>query len=695
MRKRERHKDAVVENEPTSDTVSSDTNTAVAAVPWLPPLFHPKFVELSRMMTDLLARTLEDDLSDCAPLFEASQTPANNDMMEVPVLIALLAGLPFINFEAVSQHIIPLVRALLVDEDFNVVGIVKGRAAEDRSFQAIDKLYEHAATTNSRTVADIADYMLYELVIRQQFEGGHHRLVQRFYELYLTLEIEPETLRERIVHLAEAKLKVERLAHGAPANKVLRKNRPDMVPIITQLAAVATEAQQHYSTFVDSWIDFIRSELAELDPKLEGYWQSTGERDISRIHVPWKANRDFHGVNLQLLHALHSDVTELYAYLIEGKSLPLGTEDAAMADTLTDQGNGGELSDIDTLFDDRKPDWVRLGKGRKSKQAERRKPRSYGEDDTQTSKVEDETTENNKADDEAKADSQDIKTLVVLTYLDEKPGNDLRNTLKPYQEALLDKPLPLLPTPDFAPAREHLAHMLPHLEQVIDRILNSMAPHQSLTLPPILLVGAPGCGKTSLLEELVKLLAVPSITVDAAGGSDANFLGVDYRWGTGAAGVHLDLIKQHKIANPVVIIDELEKLGGSARNGDARQKMLGLLEPRRAKAFFDPFLSTAINLSAMSWVFTANTLDDIPAALQNRLEIIRCPSPKRAHLDVLAPQLLMATYKERGLRAEWCQPLTQVEMQTLRRHWPGGSIRDLKRLIRAVIDAREKFMPRA
>jgi ATP-dependent Lon protease len=97
----------------------------------------------------------------------------------------------------------------------------------------------------------------------------------------------------------------------------------------------------------------------------------------------------------------------------------------------------------------------------------------------------------------------------------------------------------------------------------------------------------------------------------------------------------------------------------------------------------------------MSWVFTANTLDDIPAALQNRLEIIRCPSPKREHLDVLAPQLLMATYRERGLRQEWCQPLTQNEVQTLRRHWPGGSIRNLKRLIRAVVDAREKFMPRA
>ena len=284
---------------------------------------------------------------------------------------------------------------------------------------------------------------------------------------------------------------------------------------------------------------------------------------------------------------------------------------------------------------------------------------------------------------------------MVLPYLAETSNRDLKERLQPYHEQLQQQFLPLVPTPDLAPVRTRLVHMLPHLEAVIDRILNAMAPHKSVKIPPVLLVGAPGCGKTTLLEELVKLTGTPSLTFDAAGGSDANFLGLDLRWSTGAAGIHLDLIMEHRIANPVIVVDELEKLGGSLRNGDARTRLLGLLEPRRAQAFLDPFLSVPLDLRAVSWAFTANSLDDIAPALKNRLEIIRCPSPASKHLEQLAPQLLAAEYKSRGLGPEWAAPLTPSEIDMLKAHWPGGSIRDLRRLMAAVIETREVFMARA
>ena len=172
-------------------------------------------------------------------------------------------------------------------------------------------------------------------------------------------------------------------------------------------------------------------------------------------------------------------------------------------------------------------------------------------------------------------------------------------------------------------------------------------------------MGQPGCGKTTLAEELASSLLLPSITFDAGGVSDANFLGVDMRWSTGAQGLHLDLITEHKIANPLIIIDEIEKMGGSSRNGDARKKLMALLEPRSAAAFYDPFLNKPINLSRLNWLFTANTVEGIPAPLQNRLEIIRCPLPKREHVEQLAPQLLKAEYQDRGFSKEWCQPLSQ------------------------------------
>lgn len=195
-----------------------------------------------------------------------------------------------------------------------------------------------------------------------------------------------------------------------------------------------------------------------------------------------------------------------------------------------------------------------------------------------------------------------------------------------------------------------------------------------------------------MLEELVKAIEVPAIMIDAAGTADAHLFGTDHRWGNSSAGVHLDLIIQHQIANPVIILDELEKLGGSLHNGDARTKLLGFLEPRRASSLFDAFLSAPLDVSALSWVFTANTLRDVPAPLQNRLEIIRCPVPKPEHLKALGSQLLVAAYAERGLSPDWCEPLTLNELTTLKRHWHGGSIRNLRRLIRVVVDSRDKFM---
>ena len=90
-------------------------------------------------------------------------------------------------------------------------------------------------------------------------------------------------------------------------------------------------------------------------------------------------------------------------------------------------------------------------------------------------------------------------------------------------------------------------------------------------------------------------------------------------------------------------------------------------------------------------MFSANTNENIPLPLINRLEVINCPMPGKNHLETLAGQLLAAEYKSRGLHVGWASPLTPAELNLLGRYWAGGSIRNLRRLVKAVIDAREKF----
>lgn len=167
-------------------------------------------------------------------------------------------------------------------------------------------------------------------------------------------------------------------------------------------------------------------------------------------------------------------------------------------------------------------------------------------------------------------------------------------------------------------------------------------------------------------------------------------LGSNRRWTNAAPGLLLDLITGHEIANPGVIVDELDKLGGSGRNGDLRTSLLGLFEPRRAKAFLDRFLDVPVDYSRINWLATANETFHLPSALMSRLRVLKCPMPSQQHLEALAPQMMKSELASRGLDPRWYQPLTQEELQAIRRYWKGRSIRKLKRLVNGVMAAREK-----
>lgn len=87
--------------------------------------------------------------------------------------------------------------------------------------------------------------------------------------------------------------------------------------------------------------------------------------------------------------------------------------------------------------------------------------------------------------------------------------------------------------------------------------------------------------------------------------------------------------------NPVIVIGELEKAGGSDRNGRLHDTLLALLEPETAVAWPDECLQASRDLSQVSWVCTANTVTGFPAPLLSRVRIIHTGTPHPAHWPAL------------------------------------------------------------
>ncbi|WP_349644110.1 AAA family ATPase [Rhodopseudomonas palustris] len=148
-------------------------------------------------------------------------------------------------------------------------------------------------------------------------------------------------------------------------------------------------------------------------------------------------------------------------------------------------------------------------------------------------------------------------------------------------------------------------------------------------------------------------------------------------------------IAQGKIANPIVLLDELEKAATRSDYGRLWDSLLGFLEPETAARYPDPALQTTLDLSMVSYIATANSLDPLPSPIRDRFRVVHFPKPRTSDLDALLPAVVADIAAERGLDARWIAPLGQDDIEAARRQWRGGSVRRLRRVIEAIINARE------
>jgi len=180
---------------------------------------------------------------------------------------------------------------------------------------------------------------------------------------------------------------------------------------------------------------------------------------------------------------------------------------------------------------------------------------------------------------------------------------------------------------------EQLHREFPWMTSAIDRVaddlaLCSLAAQPWIRIRPLLLVGPPGSGKSRFARRLAELIGTGYRLIGAGGRTDDRDLaGTAHGWSNHEPSSVLRLMAACGAANPLIIVDEIDKAGGSDRNGDIRRVLLGMLEPETAKRWFDECLQAHCDLSAVSWILTANTLDTISRPLRSRVAITRVDLP--------------------------------------------------------------------
>ena len=229
--------------------------------------------------------------------------------------------------------------------------------------------------------------------------------------------------------------------------------------------------------------------------------------------------------------------------------------------------------------------------------------------------------------DELKHRSDDVKSRLAL------PLKRLWNTERILRSVSKDVDL------------KGLRQNFPQFEEVIDFYENSIISLDRLNLPfeipPILLQGDPGLGKTYFASELAKCLNLLFFEISLATTSASFALsGGNVQWSEGTTGFIANTLTESTLANPIILIDEIDKSSHDSKY-NPMNVLYSLLESHSAKRFRDEALELELDASKIIWIATGNYMYNIPEPIQSRMRTFNIKQP---HSDCM-PSVIRSIYQ--------------------------------------------------
>ncbi|GJM57359.1 endopeptidase La [uncultured Dubosiella sp.] len=226
------------------------------------------------------------------------------------------------------------------------------------------------------------------------------------------------------------------------------------------------------------------------------------------------------------------------------------------------------------------------------------------------------------------------------------------------------------------------------LTKVKERIMEYLAVKQmtnSLKAPIICLVGPPGVGKTSLARSVARALDRHFVKMSLGGVRDEAEIRGHRRTYLGALpGRIIQGMKKAGVINPVFLIDEIDKMASDYK-GDPSSAMLEVLDPEQNSMFSDHYIEEPYDLSKVLFIATANYLENIPPALQDRLEIIQLSSYTDIEkVNIAREHLLPKQRKENGLKDGQLTIDDDMLLYLVRYYTREAGVRQLERTIASI-----------